>query len=86
MTLEELQDLVTKHDQFKAEGWRSSDTHAASLVIVRDRPPQGIQILTPFGRCPILNCQEQGGRFQTVFAVSRPQLVKAIAKIKREAA
>jgi hypothetical protein len=45
-----------------------------------DRPPQGYKIRTPFGNCQIMNCQEKGGKFSTVFRASRAQIVAYLKK------
>ena len=51
-----------------------------NLVIVRDKPPQGMKIKTPFGNCAIMNCQEIGGRCQTVFHVTRKQILSYVKR------
>ena len=81
MTLQELEEILSRHDKVAAE-YGIGDHHGASLVVVRDRPPTGEKIKTPFGLCPILNCQEKEGKYQTCFAVSRKQLVTMICKLK----
>lgn len=83
MTLEELEMLLERHDR-NAKEYGLSDNLAASLVIRRSKPPQGEKILTPFGRCVILNSVFRDGMVQTVFGVSRKQLVALIQKIKKE--
>ena len=81
MNLKDLEDQLATHDKYAAEFGRV-DSFAATLVIARKNPPSGYKILTPFGRCTIMNCKKVDGQYQTCFAVSRKQLVETIRKLK----
>lgn len=83
MNLEELENLLSDHEEYKRKAFRQDDNRAAALVVVRKRPPAGIKISTPFGRCEIANCQQlKSGEFQIVFFVTKRQIENIISTIK----
>jgi hypothetical protein len=55
-----------------------------TFVITRRNPPRGYKIKTPFGLCDIANCQEKPDGFQTVFWVTRDQVLNLIKKLDKE--
>lgn len=79
MTPEELRAALKKADDFLDENGLGPCENL-SLVMETDRPPQGYKIRTPFGNCQIMNCQEKGGKFSTVFRASRAQIVAYLKK------
>jgi hypothetical protein len=78
---DELKKMLSDADQ-ECEKIGLGKCNGLSLVWVKDTYPQGYKVRTPFGNCDILQTQEINGQYQTVFRVSRKQILNYLKKVE----